>query len=427
MTLVLTEDHGPRPPRRPEPPREAQRVQRRAGGGDRRGAARGGRRPARAVRRARGAGRCSPPAWTSARSPRSAEAPEHLRAFRADCLDAFGIAEAMPKPVVCQIHGALHRRRAGAGARVRPARRRRGRGDRPAGDADRPDPGRRRCVAAAAGRRPRPRQGADHDRQADRRDGGRAHRPRQPRRPGGRARERRPQTLVDELLVCAPVAVGLAKRAIDASARPALSTTLELEVALQEVCAATEDFGEGTAAFREKRPPVFRGGGPIPTQPQCAGPTHAPRARARAPAPTPKRVAQRRRRSRARAPSARRWSRRRGSRARACAWSRCRRGRRRGPRWKPARSISHAAEVLTRPSGSGHAGGGAPAAPPASVGERVGAEDRVGEERAGADRVRVGRVDHHPLAAPQREHGLAHVGQRRAPPTGTPSARASSA
>jgi enoyl-CoA hydratase/carnithine racemase len=65
--------------------------------------------------------------------------------------------------------------------------------------------------------------------------------------------------LVDELLACAPVAVGLAKRVMDASARPALSTTLELEVTMQERCAATADFAEGAAAFREKRQPEFSG------------------------------------------------------------------------------------------------------------------------------------------------------------------------
>ena len=65
--------------------------------------------------------------------------------------------------------------------------------------------------------------------------------------------------LVAELLACAPVAVGLAKRVIDASARPALSTTLELEVAVQERCARSQDFAEGAAAFREKRPPEFSG------------------------------------------------------------------------------------------------------------------------------------------------------------------------
>ena len=65
--------------------------------------------------------------------------------------------------------------------------------------------------------------------------------------------------LVGELLQCAPVAVGLAKRVMDASARPALSTTLELEVALQEVCARTQDFAEGATAFAQKRQPQFSG------------------------------------------------------------------------------------------------------------------------------------------------------------------------
>ena len=88
-----------------------------------------------------------------------AEAPEHLRAFRRACLDAWNLPEEMTKPTVCQIHGACL-----GGAlelalacdlRVIDARRRR----RPAGDADRPDPGRRRLAracrrsSASAGRR----------------------------------------------------------------------------------------------------------------------------------------------------------------------------------------------------------------------------------------------------------------------------------
>jgi len=46
------------------------------------------------------------------------------------------------------------------------------------------------------------------------------------------------EDLVQELLANSPVAVGRAKRVIDASARPALAQTLEMEVAVQEYCMA---------------------------------------------------------------------------------------------------------------------------------------------------------------------------------------------
>jgi enoyl-CoA hydratase/carnithine racemase len=65
--------------------------------------------------------------------------------------------------------------------------------------------------------------------------------------------------LANELLACAPRAVGLAKRVMDAAAKPALALTLEQEVAAQETLAATEDFAEGARAFFEKRDPQFAG------------------------------------------------------------------------------------------------------------------------------------------------------------------------
>jgi enoyl-CoA hydratase/carnithine racemase len=65
--------------------------------------------------------------------------------------------------------------------------------------------------------------------------------------------------LANELLACAPRAVGLAKRILDASAKPALAVTLEQEVAAQETLAASDDFAEGRRAFFAKRDPEFAG------------------------------------------------------------------------------------------------------------------------------------------------------------------------
>lgn len=50
--------------------------------------------------------------------------------------------------------------------------------------------------------------------------------------------EQATQALVDELLANSHWAVGRAKRVMDASARPALAATLEMEVAVQEYCVA---------------------------------------------------------------------------------------------------------------------------------------------------------------------------------------------
>ena len=258
MTLVLTEDHGPVRHvvlNRPE--------KRNAFNGDLVLATGEALRAAAADNSVRcvvirGAGPMFSSGMDLASLAALSEAPDDLRAFRGACLDAWNLAEEMTKPTICVIHGAC------IGGAMELAL---------ACDL-------RVITTDALIGMPETRIGLIPD------VGGSS---RLPSVVGlGRAKElimtgkliggeeaeriglanrvapaeeldEAVQGLVDELLACAPVAVGLAKRVMDASAKPALSATLELEVVSQERCAATADFAEGARAFKEKRQPEFSG------------------------------------------------------------------------------------------------------------------------------------------------------------------------
>jgi enoyl-CoA hydratase/carnithine racemase len=187
-----------------------------------------------------------------------AAAPDRLRTFRRECLEAWSAAEEMPKPVICAIHGACL-----GGAlelalacdfRVLSA------------DAVVGLPETRIGLIPDVGGSSRLPQVVGLGRAKELVMTGKLIGAEEAERIGLATRvapsdglDAAVAELTGELLACAPLAVGLAKRVLDASARPALSTTLELEVVAQERCAASADFAEGAAAFREKRVPEFHG------------------------------------------------------------------------------------------------------------------------------------------------------------------------
>ena len=62
-----------------------------------------------------------------------------------------------------------------------------------------------------------------------------------------------------KLAGAAPLALALAKRALNRALESGLEDALEYEAQLQSIAGRSKDHAEGVAAFVEKRPPQFRG------------------------------------------------------------------------------------------------------------------------------------------------------------------------
>jgi len=187
-----------------------------------------------------------------------AGAPQHLRAFRREILDAWNLAEEMTKPVVCEIHGGCI---GGAMELALACDLRVMASDAVIGMPETrigliPDVGGSSRLPAVVGL----------GRAKELIMTGKLIGAEEAERIGLVNRVAAPdeleaatQQLADELLACAPIAVGLAKRVMDSAAKPALALTLEQEVAAQQLCAQSEDFAEGARALSEKRLPQFAG------------------------------------------------------------------------------------------------------------------------------------------------------------------------
>jgi enoyl-CoA hydratase/carnithine racemase len=188
----------------------------------------------------------------------AAAAPERLRAFRRDCLAAWNLAEEMTKPVVAQLHGvclggALELALA-CDLRVMTA------------DTWVGLPETRLGLVPDVGGSSRLPQVVGVGRAKELIMTSRLVNGEEAERMGLVNRavkeselEAATQDLVDALLACGPLAVGHAKRVMDAAAKPALASTLEQEVTVQELCARSADYAEGARALAERRRPEFSG------------------------------------------------------------------------------------------------------------------------------------------------------------------------
>src|SRR3954468_10997894 len=186
------------------------------------------------------------------------DAPTQLRPFRRECLLAWNVLEEMPKPTICQIHGGCI---GGAMELALACDMRVMAEDAVCGLVETrvgliPDVGGSSRLPAVVGL------GVAKEMIMASKiiDGHEAHRIGFANRIGPADQlDAVCEGLVNELLACAPRAVGLAKRVMDSAAKPALAVTLEQEVTAQEVLASSDDFAEGTRAFKEKRDPEFAG------------------------------------------------------------------------------------------------------------------------------------------------------------------------
>ena len=184
--------------------------------------------------------------------------PDSLRSFRTPLLEAWNLLEDMEKPTICEIHGACI---GGAMELALAADLRVMAEDAMAGLVETkvgllPDVGGSSRLPAVVGL------GVAKELVMTGRliDGREAHRIGFANRVAPAAElGATTKALCDELLACAPLAVGLAKGVMNAAARPSLAESLEREVAAQERLASSADFAEGARALGEKRQPAFTG------------------------------------------------------------------------------------------------------------------------------------------------------------------------